>query len=98
MAAVRREEHVQKGTTTMDRTTATTGTMDTPVEERRAAMKGISTQFTQYSEEQNSTVTAIEMEKYRTKNRPCKVNGVRGVLVPWREHTWLLFGFIATQD
>jgi hypothetical protein len=80
MAAVRREEHVQKRagrtkkatatTTTMDRTTATTGTMDTPVEERRAAMKGISTQSTQYSEEQNSTVTAIEMEKYRTKNRP----------------------------
>ena len=80
MAAVRREEHVQKRagrtkkatatTTTMDRTTATTGTMDTPVEERRAAMKGISTQSTQYREEKNSTVTAIEMEKYRTKNRP----------------------------
>ena len=79
MAAVRREEHVQKragrtkkatATTIVDRTTVTTGTMDTPVEERRAAMKGISTQFTQYSEEQNNTVTAIEMEKYRTKNRP----------------------------
>ena len=80
MAAMRREEHMQKRagrtkkatatTTSMDRTTATTGTMDTPVEERRAAMKGISTQFTQYSEEQNNTVTAIETEKYRTKNKP----------------------------
>ena len=60
LAAVRRKEHAQKRagrikkatatTTTMDRTTTTTVTMDTPVEERRAAMKGISAQFTQYSE------------------------------------------------
>ena len=76
---MRRKGHAQKRagkfkkttatTTTMERTTATT-TMDTPVEERRAAMKGISAQFTQYSEEKNSTIIAIEMEKYRTKNRP----------------------------
>ena len=80
LAAVRRKEYVQKRagriekatatTTTMDRTATITATMDTPVEERRAAMKGISAQFTQYSGGTNSTVTANEMEKYRTRNRP----------------------------
>jgi len=49
---------------------ATTETVDTPVEERRAAMKGISAQFTQHSKNRNSAVTTNEMEKYRTKNRP----------------------------
>ena len=49
---------------------ATATTMDTPVEERRAAMKGISAQFTQHRKNRNSAVTANEMEKYRTKSRP----------------------------
>ena len=79
---------------------ATTTTMGTPVEERRAAMKGISAQFTHHSKNRNSALTTNEMEKYRTKNRPWdqrKVIGVRGTVVSWREHTWLRFGFIATQ-
>ena len=59
LTTMRRKGHAQKRagkikeatatTTAMERTT-TTVTMDTPVGERRAAMKGISAQFTQYSE------------------------------------------------
>ena len=33
-------------------------------------MKGISAQFTQYFKGENSTLSANEMEKYRTKNWP----------------------------
>ena len=50
--------------------TATAATSNTSVEERRAAMTGISAQSTQYSKSRNSTVTTAEMKKYRTKNRP----------------------------
>ena len=81
MAAVRRKEHAQKRagrikkatatTTTMDRTTTTTVTMDTPVEERRAAVDRISKQIdVKHSEDRNSTVTSCELEKYRRKNIP----------------------------
>lgn len=49
--------------------TETAATANTSVEERRAAMTGISAQSTQYSKSRNNTVTTTEMKKYRTKNR-----------------------------
>ena len=50
--------------------TATTTTTSTSVEERRAAMEGISAQCIQYRKSRSNTVTKAEMEKYRKTNIP----------------------------